>query len=388
VATSDTRSARLDRSRQRLADAERRHGAVRLAAELARRDRAAFGSVLAAALAARIFLWALPFALLSTAVLGFLGTGSDPLLRLTDRVVEDPELRAQLASFAKQAEQGRYVTAAVGLVLLVLATVALARTLDGVAAGVWGEPRAGGRARLWRMARYTAALAGIAAINAAGAVLRGGPVPAVVTAVVSFALFVLLAGTMLGAYAVRGRTLAQGALLVAAGLEAMRLIGFYYLPRKLERSTELYGGLGVAAALLLWLTILARLIVLGHVLDAHTSAGPRSARSVVALGAAAAGPGDVGGAEEQLRDDSDGEQPEHHLDRDEDASELGHRGDVAEPDGGEDRDREVQAVRAAEPFAEGVGLAGVDDAVDGREDHQQHRDPHGQRVERLEPGPR
>jgi uncharacterized BrkB/YihY/UPF0761 family membrane protein len=65
---------------------------------------------------------------------------------------------------------------------------------------------------------------------------------------------------------------------VAAGLEAMRLIGFYYLPHKLERSSELYGTLGVAAALLLWLTILARLIVLGHVLNAwhgaQTSTAP------------------------------------------------------------------------------------------------------------------
>jgi uncharacterized BrkB/YihY/UPF0761 family membrane protein len=44
---------------------------------------------------------------------------------------------------------------------------------------------------------------------------------------------------------------AWGAVLVATGLEAMRLIGFCYLPHKLERSSELYGTLGVAVALLL-----------------------------------------------------------------------------------------------------------------------------------------
>lgn len=62
---------------------------------------------------------------------------------------------------------------------------------------------------------------------------------------------------------------AQGAVLVAAGVEAMRLVGFYYLPHKLQRSSELYGTLGIAAALLLWLAILARLIVLGNVLNAR-----------------------------------------------------------------------------------------------------------------------
>jgi hypothetical protein len=85
--TSSARSARrrLEQGRQRLLQAEERHAAVRLAVELARRDRAASGSVLAAALAARIFLWALPFALLATAVLGFLGAGSDALARLSKR---------------------------------------------------------------------------------------------------------------------------------------------------------------------------------------------------------------------------------------------------------------------------------------------------------------
>ena len=76
---------RLEQGRQRLSQAEERHAAFRFAVELARRDRAASGSVLAAALAARIFLWALPFALLATAVLGFLGAGSDALARLSKR---------------------------------------------------------------------------------------------------------------------------------------------------------------------------------------------------------------------------------------------------------------------------------------------------------------
>jgi membrane protein len=284
VATPGTSSARsprrrLEQGKQRLSQAEERHATVRLAVELARRDRAASGSVLAAALAARIFLWALPFALLATAVLGFLGAGSDALARLSGWLLPDPALREQLARAAAQAEQGRYVTASVGVALLVVATVGLGRAMDGVITGVWGLSRPGKGGRLRRATRYSGALVGIAATHVAALAVRGGPVADVIAAAATFGAFVLLARAMLGAHGSgHGAGTAWGAVLVATGLEAMRLIGFYYLPHKLERSSELYGTLGVAAALLLWLTILARLIVLGHVLnawhEAQTSTGP------------------------------------------------------------------------------------------------------------------
>ena len=142
MATSDTRSARLDRARQRLVRrraapwhraAGRRArqagpGRVRVGPRRrARRPDLPLGAPLRAPVdrGARV-----PRNRVRPAV-----TADRPL-------VEDPELRAQLASFAKQAEQGRYVTAALGLVLLVLATVALARTLDG---GRRGLGRAAGR---------------------------------------------------------------------------------------------------------------------------------------------------------------------------------------------------------------------------------------------------
>jgi hypothetical protein len=166
---------RFEQARQRLSDVEQRYATVRLAAELARRDRDAAGSVLAAALAARIFIWALPFALLCSSLLGFLGAGPTPVARLTDRLVTDRELSEQLASLAAQAGQGRYVTAAVGLGLLVVATVPLGRTLDGVAAGVWGVPRARGAAQLRRAVQYAVALGGIAVTHAAALLLHGGP---------------------------------------------------------------------------------------------------------------------------------------------------------------------------------------------------------------------
>jgi membrane protein len=41
-----------------------------------------------------------------------------------------------------------------------------------------------------------------------------------------------------------------------------------YLPSRIARASQLYGTLGIAAALLVWLALIARLVVLGQVLNA------------------------------------------------------------------------------------------------------------------------
>lgn len=48
----------------------------------------------------------------------------------------------------------------------------------------------------------------------------------------------------------------------------MRLAAVLHLPSKLARASHLYGTLGVAAALLVWLPLFARLFVFGQVLNA------------------------------------------------------------------------------------------------------------------------
>jgi uncharacterized BrkB/YihY/UPF0761 family membrane protein len=52
-----------------------------------------------------------------------------------------------------------------------------------------------------------------------------------------------------------------GALLLGVGAEALRLFVSLYLAGKLERSTGLYGSLGLAVVLMTWLYLVGRLIV-------------------------------------------------------------------------------------------------------------------------------
>src|SRR5207249_3962514 len=62
--------------------------------------------------------------------------------------------------------------------------------------------------------------------------------------------------------------LVPGALFLGAGAELMHLVSVYYLSGKIESSSELYGGLGAAATLLLGLYLVARLIVAAALLNA------------------------------------------------------------------------------------------------------------------------
>ena len=62
--------------------------------------------------------------------------------------------------------------------------------------------------------------------------------------------------------------LVPGAVLVALGVQAMHLVVALYLGPKLGRSSELYGSLGVATVILLWLYITARLLTASAFLNA------------------------------------------------------------------------------------------------------------------------
>ena len=64
------------------------------------------------------------------------------------------------------------------------------------------------------------------------------------------------------------RALLPGAILVAIGTQAIHLLVTLYLAPRLGRSSELYGSLGAATVILLWLYFTARLIVASAFLNA------------------------------------------------------------------------------------------------------------------------
>jgi uncharacterized BrkB/YihY/UPF0761 family membrane protein len=75
--------------------------------------------------------------------------------------------------------------------------------------------------------------------------------------------------------------LLPGALFAAVGAQVLHLVTIFYLAGKVQSSSELYGGLGAAAAILLWLYLIGRLAVGAALINAalwqraRTSDGPR-----------------------------------------------------------------------------------------------------------------
>ena len=62
--------------------------------------------------------------------------------------------------------------------------------------------------------------------------------------------------------------LIPGAVLVGVGIQGLHLFTALYLVPRIGRSSELYGALGTATVILLWLYIIARLITLSAFLNA------------------------------------------------------------------------------------------------------------------------
>jgi uncharacterized BrkB/YihY/UPF0761 family membrane protein len=62
--------------------------------------------------------------------------------------------------------------------------------------------------------------------------------------------------------------LLPGGITIGLGLQVIHLVNVYFISYRISRSSETYGALGVAAALLLSLFLIGRLFVAGVILNA------------------------------------------------------------------------------------------------------------------------
>jgi uncharacterized BrkB/YihY/UPF0761 family membrane protein len=234
-------------------------------------DRLVAGKVLSAAIAYRLFLWILPLALTLAGVLGFL---RDRRPTQPSDVAGDLGLSAYVASSvadaASQAEKGRYLLLLIGLVGLWTASTAGAKTVIVVHSLVWGEPLPsvkGPRAALGFLGFAVAAISITIGVRFAGSgVGRSGLAEVVVLG--SLGALWLAVSQYLPHGAATWRQLVPGAIVVGAGVALIHFLTSVYLIHRIAKSSELYGGLGAAAAILLWLYFVGRLLVLSAVVNA------------------------------------------------------------------------------------------------------------------------
>jgi uncharacterized BrkB/YihY/UPF0761 family membrane protein len=244
--------------------------AFNAARHVARHDTRVAGRVLAAAIAYRLFLWMLPLALLLAGVLRLLHDRSP---EQPNDVAESLGLSAYVASSvanaASDADQGRWLLLGIGAIGLWSASAAGGKTMFVVHALVWG-----GAAPASRTAALSVGFLG-AAVTAIGLSLLAHQVHGLERQLLArLALLAILAGLSLLASLglphddAPWTALVPGALFVAIGVVAMQVVTAVYLVGRLESSSELYGGLGAAAAILLWLYFLGRLLVGSAVVNA------------------------------------------------------------------------------------------------------------------------
>jgi uncharacterized BrkB/YihY/UPF0761 family membrane protein len=276
--------ARLEseRAREFAEDARERSGTVALGFAVYERDRRHLGGLLAGALAYRFFLWLLPATLL---LVGGLGAVTAVVDDAPDELSDDLGLQGTLADLVRDSaeQRGWWIALVIGLFGTAYAGLGAARSLRIAHAAAWGiRPARAARPAMGSLWLFVVVVIAIAA-SAIATFLReqSGLVGDIATIAGMGLLYFVLwlrISEILPHRDVPRRALVPGAVLVAVGLQGLHLFTAYYLADSAERATSVYGAIGAALAILLWLFIVARLMVGGAVLNAELAARRESSR--------------------------------------------------------------------------------------------------------------
>jgi uncharacterized BrkB/YihY/UPF0761 family membrane protein len=246
------------------------HASVDLGFTLVERDSAIGGGLLAGALAYRFFVLLLPSALLFVSGLGLYADTAD---KSTGEVARETGLHgliaSQVASTASSSARGVVFIVMIPAVLFAL--VKLYRAIAIVYAIVWLGSARGVKTAPKGVGLFGAAIMlTFAAAQAVGWIRRHdqlGGISALALCLVVVGGAWLVVSMQLPHRDVRWPALVPGALLVGAGLLFVNVFNVYVTTRLVEDRANTYGALGIAAALLLSLVLVGRVIVVSAELN-------------------------------------------------------------------------------------------------------------------------
>ncbi len=237
------------------------------------RERVAGGTLLAGGLAYKLFFWLVPLALVVAAVLSFWEREDSQSLASAGREfgLSASAVRASMEAI-EQSAYGRWYFLVVGFGLLMWFSIGVVRALRISYAVAWGvRPE---RMRHPIVAGEIFTLLAVALIIVSGATqvareqLGAEGLLLTIALVLVYSAVALWMMKLLPHADAPLTALLPGAVLVAVGVQAMHLVVALYLGPKLGRSSELYGALGVATVILLWLYFTARLLTASAFLNA------------------------------------------------------------------------------------------------------------------------
>jgi uncharacterized BrkB/YihY/UPF0761 family membrane protein len=279
---STTRERTRSWAARRRADAERlaeraetergRHRSVDAVFDMAERDSEVAGGIIAGALAYRLFIWLLPLALVLVAGLGF---AADASSESPEETSESLGLGGLVSSSIASAANSpnRWYALLVGIPILVWATRSVLRVLIVAHRLVWTDDRATApKPKLVPTLALLGVLLSFGAVSAAVSAVRAwseGPgVLATLLGLVPYTALWVLVAVRLPHRGAPWRALLPGALLLAVGIEALHAVIAYVITPWALAKQGTYGALGVAAALLVGLFLISRLIVASAVMNA------------------------------------------------------------------------------------------------------------------------
>jgi membrane protein len=279
---STTRERTRSWAARRRADAERlaeraeeergRHRSVDAVFEMAERDSEVAGGIIAGALAYRLFIWLLPLALVLVAGLGF---AADASSESPEETSETLGLGGLISTSIVNAANSpnRWYALLIGVPILVWATRSVLRVLIAAHRLVWTDDRATApKPKLVPTLALLGVLLSFGAVSVAVSAVRAwSEAPGVLATLLGLvpytALWVLVA-VRLPHRGAPWTALLPGALLLAVGLEVLHVVIAYVITPWALAKQGTYGALGVAAALLVGLFLISRLIVASAVMNA------------------------------------------------------------------------------------------------------------------------
>ena len=248
------------------------HKSVDAAYQMVDRDSELGGGIIAGALAYRLFIWMLPLALV---LVGGLGIAAEAAEETPEEAADSLGMGGLVShSIASAATgSGRWYALLIGIPILIYTTGSVLRVLIVSHRLLWTDSRARGqRATPVATLRLLVLLLAFPLAAVLASAIRewspGVGILATALSIVPFAALWVLISSQLPHRDASWQALIPGALLFGAGIEALNVFTAYVLTPWALNKQGTYGALGLAAALLLSLFLISRLVVAAAVLNA------------------------------------------------------------------------------------------------------------------------